>query len=294
MFATAAGTVYFDGACPLCRKEIAHYRRRAGAEAIDWVDAATCDPAALGADLPREAALARLHVRRADGSLVSGAAAFATIWNSLPGYRWLAGLAARRPLLAVMETAYTGFLRLRPLWRRAAALPAPLSEQALAYLRGGHALEAATIQFFRGILVTARDGETRAATAYELAVAHLRLKRLQQWLPAARRGRLLPLWRVTGWCAGAASALAGRRAAGAASAALRRTVDRNYAAQVEQLAARADLADLRSTLAACRLWTAERDSAPAHPRIQPRLDALGWTVIAGSGAERAAAAPRRA
>ncbi len=151
MSATAAGTVYFDGACPLCRKEIAHYRRRAGAEAIDWVDAATCDPA--------------------------GAAAFATIWNSLPGYRWLAGLAARRPLLAVMEAAYAGFLRLRPLWRRAAASPAPLSEQALAYLRDSHALEAATIQFFRGILVTARDGETRAATAYELAVAHLRLKR---------------------------------------------------------------------------------------------------------------------
>ncbi len=294
MSATAARTVYFDGACPVCRKEIAHYRRRVGAEAIAWVDAATCDASVLGADLPREAALARLHVRRADGSLVSGAAAFATIWDRLPGYRWLAGLAARRPLLRMMETAYAGFLRLRPLWRRAVAPSTSLPGQVLADVRAAHALEVATVQVFRGVLVTARDGQTRAAAACQLAAAHLRLKRVQCWLPAAQRSRLLPLWRASGWCAGAASALAGRRAAAAASAALRRAVDRGYAAQIGKLEFRTDLAELRSTLAACRLWMAVRRTAPVRPGIQPRLDSLGWTVIAGAGAGRAAAATRRA
>ena len=64
-----ACTVYFDGACPLCSQEIAHYRRAAGADDITWVDAAVSDPASLGPGLTREAALARMHVRRADGSV---------------------------------------------------------------------------------------------------------------------------------------------------------------------------------------------------------------------------------
>ncbi|CRI64811.1 hypothetical protein THIOKS12130002 [Thiocapsa sp. KS1] len=33
-----AFTAYFDGGCPLCSKEIAHYRRIDKAGAIHWVD----------------------------------------------------------------------------------------------------------------------------------------------------------------------------------------------------------------------------------------------------------------
>jgi predicted DCC family thiol-disulfide oxidoreductase YuxK len=111
--------IYFDGACPLCRREIAHYRNQEGAASIAWVDAAQCDPDSLGADLDRDAALARLHARRADGSLVSGVAAFAMIWARLPAYRWLAPIVSLRPVLFLLEIGYSAFLRLRPLWRRA-------------------------------------------------------------------------------------------------------------------------------------------------------------------------------
>jgi predicted DCC family thiol-disulfide oxidoreductase YuxK len=115
---SGACTVYFDGACPLCRREIDHYRRQAQSALVAWVDVSTCHAAELGADLDRAAALARMHVRRADGQLVSGAAAFAEIWRHLPAYAWLARLAAWPRLLAVMEAGYVGFLRLRRLWRR--------------------------------------------------------------------------------------------------------------------------------------------------------------------------------
>jgi len=117
--ATADCVVYFDGACPLCRREIAHYRSKEGSSAIEWVDAASCDTGALGGDLDRDAALAQLHARSSDGSLVSGVAAFAMIWSRLPAYRWLAPLVSRRPVLTVLEAGYAAFLRLRPLWRRA-------------------------------------------------------------------------------------------------------------------------------------------------------------------------------
>ena len=55
---TPACTVYFDGACPLCRREIAHYRSQKGAASMAWVDIATSDNASLGADLSRADELA--------------------------------------------------------------------------------------------------------------------------------------------------------------------------------------------------------------------------------------------
>jgi predicted DCC family thiol-disulfide oxidoreductase YuxK len=114
-----ACTVYFDGDCPVCSKEIAHYRRQRGAEAIAWVDASRCDEAALGPGIDRAMALRRFHVRAADGSLASGAAGFVAIWRRLPAFAWLATLASFPPVLAVLEAGYGLFLRVRPWWRPA-------------------------------------------------------------------------------------------------------------------------------------------------------------------------------
>ena len=114
-------TVYYDSACPVCRREIAHYQRLRGAESIAWVDAATCDDAALGPGLDRARALTRFHVRDADGGLASGPQAFVAIWRRLPAFAWLAPLASSRPVLALLEVAYPWFLRARRRWRPADA-----------------------------------------------------------------------------------------------------------------------------------------------------------------------------
>jgi len=110
-------TVYFDGGCPLCCREVAHYRALVGAETIAWVDVASSDTATLGPGLTREAALARMHLRREDGSLLSGAAAFAALWSALRPYRWLGRLASWPPVLGCLEIGYRGFLRVRRVWR---------------------------------------------------------------------------------------------------------------------------------------------------------------------------------
>jgi predicted DCC family thiol-disulfide oxidoreductase YuxK len=110
-------TVYYDGACPICSREIAHYRTRKGADAVAWVDAATCAPAALAPGLSRARALDRMHVRLADGRLVSGAAAFAALWRALPGLRWLGRLVGAPGLRHVAEGAYLAFQYTRRLGR---------------------------------------------------------------------------------------------------------------------------------------------------------------------------------
>jgi len=120
-------SVYYDGGCPLCRAEIDQYRRCAGAERLAFVDVGRGVPEpALGPGLPRDAALRRFHVRTADGQLVSGAAAFARLWQTLPGWRWLGRLIywrvlGVRPLLPVAEAAYRLSLPMRPRLARLVA-----------------------------------------------------------------------------------------------------------------------------------------------------------------------------
>lgn len=110
-------TVLYDGACPLCRREIGLYR---GLRA----DAPVCFADVSDVTLPlppgttRAQLLARFHVRTRNGELLSGAAAFLALWAALPGWRWLAW-AGRAPGVAwTMERAYRLFLRGRPTLQR--------------------------------------------------------------------------------------------------------------------------------------------------------------------------------
>ncbi|MFK8251814.1 thiol-disulfide oxidoreductase DCC family protein [Ancylobacter terrae] len=100
-------TVWYDSACPLCRREIALMQRLDRRGRIAFVDihaARPVNPVAL---------LARLLARE-DGELRSGAAACAAMWRQISLLRPL-GLAGRNPVvLAVLERAYLAFLRLRP------------------------------------------------------------------------------------------------------------------------------------------------------------------------------------
>lgn len=118
----AKPTVYFDGGCPLCRAEIQAYQRMDGAENLRWLDLTQATEAELGPGLRLDQAMARMHVRRADGSLAQGAAAFAEIWLALPRWRWLGRLVGQRWMLPLADVAYGVFLKLRPLWRRSRSI----------------------------------------------------------------------------------------------------------------------------------------------------------------------------
>ncbi len=111
--ADPAATVFYDGACPLCRREIAHYRRLRGAERVLWIDIARADAPLATYGLSRELAMARLHVRDTAGHWQTGAFGFAELWSHLPGYRWLARTLRLLRLLPLLDRVYASFARWR-------------------------------------------------------------------------------------------------------------------------------------------------------------------------------------
>lgn len=106
--------VWFDGDCPLCRREIALMRGLDRRGAIVFTDVANGQGSC---PLDRAELLARFHARE-DGVILSGAAAFAAMWRAVPLLRPL-GLAARnRAVLGLLERLYVAFLRVRPALTR--------------------------------------------------------------------------------------------------------------------------------------------------------------------------------
>jgi predicted DCC family thiol-disulfide oxidoreductase YuxK len=103
--------VWFDGACPLCQREIAFLRRLDRSQNIHFFDvSADADPSC---PIDRADLLARFHAEE-DGKVLSGAAAFAAMWRAIPQLRPLGLIARNRAVLSVLERLYVIFLRLRP------------------------------------------------------------------------------------------------------------------------------------------------------------------------------------
>jgi predicted DCC family thiol-disulfide oxidoreductase YuxK len=83
-------TVWFDGACPLCAREMALMRKLDWRSRIDFVDLGGDD---VTCPVDRAVALARLHATE-NGQMLIGAAAFAAMWRAIPLLRPF-GLLAR-------------------------------------------------------------------------------------------------------------------------------------------------------------------------------------------------------
>lgn len=111
-------TMFYDGGCPLCRREVHHYRRLDRARNVRWINISVQEDRLAAFGLTREDALARLHVFDAAGQLQTGATAFAVLWSALPNYRWLARSIRYLRLIPVLECFYRPFARWRLARRR--------------------------------------------------------------------------------------------------------------------------------------------------------------------------------
>ena len=295
---TAKLTVFYDGACPVCEREISFYRRRRGAERISWIDVSRARGTEIAPGLSREQALARFHVRDAEGRLVSGGEAFASLWAALPGFRVVGRVFQARPLVWVLNHGYTLFLRVRPRLQAFARARQPSARGAfppwlVRELRSDHAGETGAIAIYRGILAVSRSATLRTFASAHLKTEQDHLALIETILPARSRSVLLPLWRVAGFLTGAMPALFGGRAVFATIAAVETFVDRHYAAQVDRLSREGSHAEVRSLLERCRQDEARhRDEARQACDGSPGAFARAWCRMVGAGSAVAVAIAR--
>lgn len=107
-------TCWFDGACPLCKREVTLMKqldKRGAIEFVDLADAQSTCP------IDRADLLARFHALE-NGKLLSGAAAFAAMWRAIPLLRPLGLIARNALILSALERLYRLFLRVRPSLQR--------------------------------------------------------------------------------------------------------------------------------------------------------------------------------
>lgn len=314
-------TVYFDGNCPLCRREIGVYRGLSASQPVCFAD--VCD---LGQSPPsgisRETLKSRFHVRHADGQVVSGARAFLALWAVMPGWRWLARLGALPGATPVLEVSYRGFLRVRPFLQRlvvgleravsraqSPAFPESLRRE----LRTDHAGETGAVMIYRGVLAVARDPALRDFARHHLATEQRHLALIEAVVPPSGRSRLLPLWRMAGWLTGVLPACFGPRAVYATIQAVETFVDRHYADQVALIDALLDqttrgqtsdavldpsamdrLTSLRALLEECRRdEVAHREDAAGRWEGRAGAALKLWVRLVSTGSEMAVRLCRR-
>ncbi|MGE5153916.1 MAG: thiol-disulfide oxidoreductase DCC family protein [Bdellovibrio bacteriovorus] len=108
-----ATVVFYDGGCPLCRREIAHYRRLDRVGALEWLDLHQSGDRLGLAGIDLDTTMARLHVIDPQRGLVSGVPGFVAIWRRLPYYRHLARLVEGLRLAGPLDRVYDRFARWR-------------------------------------------------------------------------------------------------------------------------------------------------------------------------------------
>jgi predicted DCC family thiol-disulfide oxidoreductase YuxK len=113
--------VLYDGGCPLCRREIDHYRRIDTDNRLIWADITRENRLLADLGVSHRQVMERLHVLGADGNWRTGAFAFVEIWSRLPFYRRLAGLLRRSHLTPLLDRLYAPFARWRMARRCAGA-----------------------------------------------------------------------------------------------------------------------------------------------------------------------------
>ena len=105
--------VFYDGGCPLCRKEIDHYMRLDRSQRICWVDI-TIEQALLSEHgLSYQQAMARIHGVDDKGVLVDGVEVFLIIWRNISAYRLLALTIDSLRLKSALDFVYGYFARWR-------------------------------------------------------------------------------------------------------------------------------------------------------------------------------------
>jgi len=102
-------TVFYDGKCGLCSKEINHYRQIAPDDIFIWQDITQSSESLEAAGISYEQGLKLLHAKDIEGNFHIGVDAFILIWKQLKRWRLLASLVSLPVIRQLTDMAYRLF-----------------------------------------------------------------------------------------------------------------------------------------------------------------------------------------
>ena len=105
-------TVFFDGECPLCRREIAVLRKLDRRKRIDFVDITSEEFDASDLGTSHAALMAEIHGRSADGSIIKGVEVFRQLYAAV-GFSRIVWLTRLPGVAQVLNLSYRVFARNR-------------------------------------------------------------------------------------------------------------------------------------------------------------------------------------
>lgn len=107
--------VFFDGDCPLCRREITMLRRLDRKRRIRFTDVAAEDFDAADYGISHQELMSEIHARLANGTWISGVEVFRRLYGAV-GFRWLIPFARLPGISCGLEVGYRVFAKNRLKW----------------------------------------------------------------------------------------------------------------------------------------------------------------------------------
>ena len=102
-------TVFYDGKCGLCSKEINHYRKIAPSNIFNWQDITESAVELNKEGISLSEGLRLLHAKDEEGLFHVGVDAFIIIWKQLRRWRVLAFFVGLPIIRQIANTAYNTF-----------------------------------------------------------------------------------------------------------------------------------------------------------------------------------------
>ena len=106
-------TVYYDGKCGLCSKEINHYKKIADNSKFNWVDITVDDAEFKKCGFKLTEGLKFLHAKDGKGNFYKGVDAFILIWKNIKYWKILGHFAALPIIKNIADFLYSAFAKRR-------------------------------------------------------------------------------------------------------------------------------------------------------------------------------------
>lgn len=106
-------TVFYDGQCGLCSKEIHYYQRIAPSKTFDWQEISQSQKELTRQNISTVEALKLLHAKDGNGTLHIGVDAFIIIWKQLKYWKILARIICLPGIRELTGLVYKAFANWR-------------------------------------------------------------------------------------------------------------------------------------------------------------------------------------